>query len=92
MIYDIINLYRIGKTLRLKPSEISNILTDKKRQFRSNLMVSFFIVSVLVFIIVLISIMSSIIGNTAVNTTPDNTYTTGTFYSTVKLKDFKKKR
>lgn len=92
MINEIINFYRIGKTLRLEPSEISNILSDKTQRMRSNIIFSFFIVAILVFLIVLISILGTIIGNPAINPNPDHTYTTGSFYSTVKLKDFQKKR
>jgi len=92
MINEIINFYRIGKTLRLEPSEISNILSDKTQRMRSNIIFSLFIVAILVFLIVLISMLGTIIGNPVINPNPDHTYATGTFYSTVNLKDFQKKR
>jgi hypothetical protein len=92
LIDEIINFYRIGKTLRLKTSEISNILSDKTLHLRSNIIFSFIIAAILVFLIVLVSVLGSIFGNPWINSVPDHTYATGTFYSTVKLKDFHKKR
>jgi hypothetical protein len=91
MINEIVNLYRIGKTLGLKPREISRTLSYKPSNFKSNLFISLIIVAIVTFIIVFLVIIGSSFINPGINP-QDNTYTPGTFYSTVKIKDFKKKR
>ncbi|NHJ25942.1 MAG: hypothetical protein EAX89_15300 [Candidatus Lokiarchaeota archaeon] len=91
MINEFLNLCRIGKTLGLKPWEISKVLSNKPRNFKSEIFVSLIVVAIVTFVIVLLVIIGTGFINPGINP-QDNTYTPGTLYSTVKVKDFKKKR
>jgi len=83
MFDEIIPFYRIGKKLGIKKNEINGVFHDNihKTSFRILLI----LISIVAYYILLFFLIS--IGiNTA-----DNTYPSGTRYSTIKIKDFDKK-
>ena len=79
MMKDIIQLFKIGKELGLSKKEINRVLIfDNSKHtllYRSLLIISFIFFGI---IIIILGIEAS-----------RNTYAAGTFYSTVKEKDFK---
>lgn len=79
MMKDIIQLFKIGKELGLSKKEINRVLIfDNSKHtllYRSLLIISFIFFGI---IIIILGIEAS-----------RNTYAAGTFYSTVKKKDFK---
>ncbi|MHA1319795.1 MAG: hypothetical protein ACTSQ1_08260 [Promethearchaeota archaeon] len=79
MMKDIIQLFKIGKELGLSKKEINRVLIfDNSKHtllYKSLLIISFIFFSI---IIIILGIEAS-----------RNTYAAGTFYSTVKEKDFK---
>ena len=82
MMKDIIQLFKIGKELGLSKKEINNVLifgNNKHALLYKNLLIISFI---------FFGIMIIILGIDA----SSNTYAAGTFYSTVKIKDFKGKK
>jgi hypothetical protein len=82
MMKDIIQLFKIGKELGLSKKEINKVLFYENTKNRVILLIIYIILfSVVGYFIV-------IIIETAIN----NTYPSGTKYSTVKLKDFDKKK
>ena len=93
MLNDIINLFQIGKSLGLKPKEITKVLMNKPHSLKSNILFSIFIAAIVVYIIILFVVIGSAFINPGLPPTQhDNTYVPGTLYSTVNLRDFKKKR
>ena len=78
---DIIQLFKIGKELGLNKKEINKILIFDNRKhiilYKSLLIISFIFFGV---IIIILGIEAS-----------RNTYAAGTYYSTVRIKDFKKR-
>ena len=84
MMKDIIQLFKIGKELGLNKKEINRVLLfgNNKRTLLS-LLISLLIISFIFFGIIII-----ILGIEA----SKNTYGAGTFYSTVKEKDFNGKK
>jgi hypothetical protein len=93
MLNEIINLFQIGKSLGLKPKEISKVLMNKPHSLKSNILFSIFIAAIVVYIIILFIVIGSAFINPGLPPNQqDNTYVPGTFYSTVRLRDFKKKR
>ena len=82
MMKDLIQLYKIGKELGLSKKEINKVLFyDSTKNRVVLLIISIIIFSIVGYFIVLF-IESAI----------SNTYPTGTKYSTVKIKDFDKKK
>ena len=83
MFDEIIPFYKIGKNLGIKKHEINGVFHDNihKTSFRI-LLILISIVSYFILLFFLISI--------GINTA-DSTYPSGTFYSTIKIKDFDKK-
>jgi len=82
MMKDIIQLFKIGKQLGLNRKEINKVLFyDNTRNRVILLIISIIIFSIVGYLVVLF-IESSI----------SNTYPSGTKYSTVKIKDFDKKK
>ena len=79
---DLIQLYKIGKELGLSKKEINKVLFYDNAKNR----VIFLIIYIIFFSIVGYFIV--LIIETAIN----NTYPSGTKYSTVKIKDFDKKK
>lgn len=79
---DLIQLFRIGKELGLSKKEVKKALFHGNRKDK----VIFLILLITVFSIVGIVIL--VLVESAIN----NTYPTGTKYSTVKIKDFDKKK
>ena len=79
---DIIQLFKIGKELGLTKKEINRVLLfgNSKHTF---LYISLLVISFIFFGIIII-----ILGIEA----SKNTYAAGTFYSTVKIEDFDKKK
>lgn len=93
MIDDIINFYRIGRILGLKPNEINGVLSYKSHNLKSNILFSIFIAAILIYLIILFVFIGSLFIKPPITPNPpEHTYTPGTFYSTVKLRDFKKKQ
>ena len=79
---DIINLFKIGKELGLSKKEIKKVLFyDNSKNKIILLIISIIIFSIVGYFIVLI-----------IESTIHSTYPTGTKYSTVKIKDFDKKK
>jgi len=79
---DLIQLYKIGKELGLSKKEINNVLFyDSTKNRVVLLIISIIIFSIVGYFIVLF-----------IESTISNTYPTGTKYSTVKIKDFDKKK
>ncbi|MHA1319794.1 MAG: hypothetical protein ACTSQ1_08255 [Promethearchaeota archaeon] len=77
-----IQLYKIGKELGLSKKEINNVLFyDSTKNRVVLLIISIIIFSIVGYFIVLF-----------IESTISNTYPTGTKYSTVKIKDFDKKK
>ena len=82
MMKDIINLFKIGKELGLSKKEIKKVLFyDNSKNKVILLIIITLILSIVGFFVVLII-------ESAIN----NTYPSGTKYSTVKIKDFDKKK
>ncbi|MHA1240144.1 MAG: hypothetical protein ACTSQU_05055 [Promethearchaeota archaeon] len=82
MMKDLIQLYKIGKELGLSKKEINNVLFyDSTKNRVVLLIISIIIFSIVGYFIVLF-----------IESTISNTYPTGTKYSTVKIKDFDKKK
>ena len=82
MMKDIIQLFKIGKELGLSKKEINKVLIFDSSKY-SILYKSLLIISFIFFGIIII-----ILGLEASR----NTYAAGTFYSTVKEKDYKGKK
>jgi len=83
MIGDIFKIYQIGKDLGLSRKEInSSLLFERSVRFK-------FVFITMMIVIFLIWFISLTLLNITI---ARNTYTRGTLYSTVKIKDFKKKR
>ena len=82
MMKDLIQLYKIGKELGLSKKEINKVLFYENTKNRVILLIIYIILFSIVgyFIVMIIE--------TAIN----NTYPSGTKYSTVKIKDFDKKK
>ena len=82
MMKDIIQLFKIGKELGLSKKEINRVfLFDDKRYslfYKILLIISFIFFGV---IIIILGIEAS-----------RNTYAAGTFYSTIRIKDFNEKK
>ena len=82
MMKDIIQLFKIGKELGLSKKEINKVLIFGNSKhtllYKSLLIISFIFFGI---IIIILGIDAS-----------SNTYAAGTFYSTVKIKDFKGKK
>lgn len=79
---DLIQLYKIGKELGLSKKEINKVLFyDSTKNRVVLLIISIIIFSIVGYFIVLF-----------IESTISNTYPTGTKYSTVKIKDFDKKK
>jgi len=82
MMKDLIQLYKIGKELGLSKKEINKVLFyDITKNRVVLLIISIIIFSIVGYFIVLF-----------IESTISNTYPTGTKYSTVKIKDFDKKK
>jgi len=85
MMKDVIQLFKIGKELGLSKIEINKVLLFGNSKhtllYKSLLIISFIIFGI---IIIILGIEAS--RNTR------NTYAAGTFYSTVKIKDFKERK
>ena len=81
MMKDIIQLFKIGKELGLSKKEINKVLIFDNSK-HTLLYISLLIISFIFFGIIII-----ILGIEASR----NTYAAGTFYSTVKIKDFNEK-
>ena len=82
MIKDIIQLFKIGKELGLSKKEINRVfLFDDKRY-------SLFYKILLIISFVFFGIIIIILGIEASR----NTYAAGTFYSTIRIKDFNEKK
>jgi len=82
MMKDIIQLFKIGKELGLSKKEINRVfLFDDKRYslfYKILLIISFIFFGI---IIIILGIEAS-----------RNTYAAGTFYSTIRIKDFNEKK
>ena len=82
MMKDVIQLFKIGKELGLSKKEINRVLIFGNSKhtllYKSLLIISFIVFGI---IIIILGIEAS-----------RNTYAAGTFYSTVKEKDFKSKK
>ena len=84
MIKDIIQLFKIGKELGLNKKEINRVLLFDNSK-RTLLFISLLIISFIFFgIIIIILGIEAILRIEASR----NTYASGTYYSTVKEKDF----
>lgn len=81
MIDDIFKFYQIGKDLGLSRKEINSSLLFEKR-----FLLKFVFITMMVIIFLIWFISLTVLNITIVQ----NTYTRGTLYSTVKIKDFKK--
>ena len=82
MMKDLIQLYKIGKELGLSKKEINKVLFyDSTKNRVVLLIISIIIFSIVGYFIVLF-----------IESTISNTYPSGTKYSTVKIKDFDKKK
>jgi len=82
MMKDIIQLFKIGKEMGLSKKEINKVLIfDNSKHallYKSLLIISFLFFGI---IIIILGIEAS-----------RNTYAAGTYYSTVKIKDYKTKK
>jgi len=87
MIKDIIQLFKIGKELGLNKKEINRVLIFGNSK-RTLLFISLLIISFIFFGIIIILGIEAILRIEASR----NTYASGTYYSTVKEKDFKGKK
>ena len=82
MMKDLIQLYKIGKELGLSKKEINKVLFyDNGKKKIILLIISIIIFSIVGYFVVLF-----------IESTISNTYPSGTKYSTVKIKDFDKKK
>ncbi|NVM45819.1 MAG: hypothetical protein HWN79_12965 [Candidatus Lokiarchaeota archaeon] len=79
---DLIQLLKIGKELGLSKKEVSKVLFFDNNKNR---------VIFLIFLIIIFSIAGYFII-LIIKSTVNNTYPSGTRYSTVKIKDFDKKK
>ncbi len=79
---DLIQLHKIGKELGLSKKEINKVLFSDNIKNRTILLIIF---------IITFSIVAYFIG-LFIESTINNTYPSGTKYSTVKIKDFDKKK
>lgn len=85
MIADIIKFYEVGKELGLTKKEITQIMIFDKSKYAY---LWRFLLIVFMLLIIIGWYNSLIFLNRQIN---ENVYPSGTLYSTVKLKDFKKK-
>lgn len=85
MINNIISFYKIGKELGLTKREINRILLFDKSKNSKLYNVLFFIVLFLLLIFFVYSVITVKIY------VSQNTYARGTFYSTIRIKDFQEK-
>ncbi len=85
MMKDIIQLFKIGKELGLSRKEMNKVLIFDNSK-HTLLYISLLIISFIFFGIIII-----ILGIEAIEASR-NTYASGTFYSTIKIKDFDKKK
>jgi len=88
MINELVNFYQIGRTFGLKSKEINKVFSHQSKEFKGVIYVSLFIFIIILIIFVLVLTMRFI--HLGINPI-ENTYPSGTKYSTVKIKDFKKK-
>jgi hypothetical protein len=79
---DLIQLHKIGKELGLSKKEINKVLFSDNIKNRTILLIIF---------IITFSIVAYFIG-LFIESTISNTYPSGTKYSTVRIKDFDKKK
>ena len=79
---DLIHIYKIGKGLGLSKKEVNRILFYDNIKNR---------VILLIIIIIIFSIVGFFIG-LFIESAISNTYPSGTKYSTVRIKDFDKKK
>ncbi len=82
MMKDLIQLHKIGKELGLSKKEINKVLFSDNIKNRTILLIIF---------IITFSIVAYFIG-LFIESTISNTYPSGTKYSTVRIKDFDKKK
>jgi len=82
MMKDLIQLHKIGKELGLTKKEINKVLFYDNTKNKAIL---------LIILIIIFSIVGYFIG-LFIEFTISNTYPSGTKYSTVKIKDFDKKK
>jgi len=82
MTKDLIQLYKIGKGLGLSKKEVNRVLFYDNIKSRTIL---------LIILIIVFAIVGYFIG-LFIESTISNTYPSGTKYSTVKIKDFDKKK
>ena len=82
MIKDIIQLFKIGKELGLNKKEINKVLIfDNSKHI-------FLYESLMIIIFIFFGVIIIILGIEASR----NTYAAGTYYSTVRIKDFNKRK
>ena len=90
MINELLNFYRIGKSLGLKPREINKVLSYQPRELKSNIFFWSIILVIVVFITIFIYVIVPFFN--PVSYPPEDTYPSNALYSTIKLRNFKKKR
>lgn len=88
MYKDLIQLYQIGKELGITQKEMNKLFFSKDENRRLRYKIIFSIILIGISWLLGFAIMSLMVGRT--NTT-DNTYPSGARYSSVRIKDFKKK-
>ncbi|MBY9016598.1 MAG: hypothetical protein KGD68_12960, partial [Candidatus Lokiarchaeota archaeon] len=81
----IIQLFKIGKELGLSKKEINRVFLFEDSRYRILFKILLIIISIFFGIIIIV------LGIGAIEASR-NTYAAGTFYSTVKIKDFDKKK
>ncbi len=79
MLFDIFRIYEIGKSLGLSRMEINRVMISGNKKLTT-------------FWKVIIILSASIIGIIMIILLVDNIYPANALYSTVKIKDFRKKR
>jgi len=85
MFKEIIQLYQIGKKLGLTRKEINGLFFFKKEGHRLRYKIIFYII-----LIITISLIGLVLVLLGISNAKD-TYPSGTKYSTIRIKDFKKK-
>jgi len=88
MFKDLFQLYQIGKELGITHKEMNKFYFSKAENRRLRYKFIFYIVLIGISLLLGFVILSLMIGRS--NTT-DNTYPSGAYYSSVRIKDFKKK-
>jgi len=87
---ELIQLYKIGRELGLAKKEINKIFSYNNYKYKN--LGGIMLIIIIIFIGFLIILASLSVAPNSPNIPSNNTYQTGTLYSTVRIQDFKERK